>query len=199
MGFLDPEGVSGSNLFGYCGNNPVMYSDPSGKFAMSLTILGLIIGATAGGIIAYNVAKNNGADGWELFGWTMTGIVGGGIIGGALGAGVGALVTKTTGIIGFSITKYSIIPIKSVTILGNIPTYSSAAIVTGSGYYEIAKQLYDSISSLDRLANNFQYLADAKSLGSQFAIIPEYVVKIGYTLWEEINYLIQNNIPYIIY
>lgn len=46
---------------------PVMYSDPNGNFAISLTVLGLIIGAvvesTAGGIVAYNVAKDHGAEG----------------------------------------------------------------------------------------------------------------------------------------
>ena len=78
------------NLYCYCGNDPVNKYDPTGHFAISLTMLGLIIGAaigaTAGGIAAYTIAKNNGAEGWELFGWTMAGIVGGGIIGGALGA-----------------------------------------------------------------------------------------------------------------
>ena len=47
----------------------------------------------------------------------MAGIVGGGVIGGALGAGVGALVTKATGVIGLSITKYKfIIPMPVVPI-----------------------------------------------------------------------------------
>ena len=102
-----------------------MYFDPSGKFAISLTVLGLIvgavIGATAGGIVAYNVAKDHCAEGWELIGWTTLGIVGGGIIGGALGAGAGALATKLTGIYGYSVTKYSIIPIKKITVLGHMP------------------------------------------------------------------------------
>ena len=42
---------------------------------------------------------------------------------------------------------------------------------------KISNQLYNSLSSADRLANNLQYLADANSLGSKFAIIPEYVIK----------------------
>ncbi|MDD4157009.1 MAG: RHS repeat-associated core domain-containing protein [Candidatus Cloacimonetes bacterium] len=82
-------GLGETNLFTYCNNNPAMNVDPSGCFAISLTILGLIIGAvvgaTAGGIVAHNVAKENDAEGWELFGWTMLGIIGGGTIGGTLG------------------------------------------------------------------------------------------------------------------
>lgn len=41
------------------------------------------------GEYAYNTTKENGANGWELFGWTMLGIIGGGLIGGAIGATLG--------------------------------------------------------------------------------------------------------------
>ena len=91
--YLDPDTPSGLNLYAYCNNDPVNYSDPSGNFAISLAIAGLIvgavIGATIGGIIAYNAAKDNGSEGWELFGWTALGILGGGVIGGAIGYGIG--------------------------------------------------------------------------------------------------------------
>ena len=30
--YLDPSSVNGLNLYAYCGNNPVMYSDPTGHF-----------------------------------------------------------------------------------------------------------------------------------------------------------------------
>lgn len=46
--YLDTENVNGLNLFAYCGNDPVNYSDPTGHFAISLTLLGLIIGAVVG-------------------------------------------------------------------------------------------------------------------------------------------------------
>ena len=84
------------NMYAYCNNNPIMYTDETGAFAISLTVLGFIIGAaigaTAGGIIAYNIAEEQGATGQELVGWTALGIVGGGIVGGAIGAGAGALI-----------------------------------------------------------------------------------------------------------
>ena len=179
---------------------PVMYADPSGNFAISLTLLGLItgavIGAAAGGTIAYNVAKNNGKDGWELFGWTLLGALGGGIIGGALGAGVGVLVTHTTGIIGLSITKYSILPIKATTILGTMPGYIGAATASGSGYYLISNKLWYSMSAAERWYNNSTYIRDANKLGSQFSIFAEKVPKEGSTLLEELQYLIEHNIPW---
>lgn len=179
-----------------------MNVDPSGEFAISLTILGLIIGAvigaTAGGVVSYNIAKDNGAEGWELFGWTVLGIVAGGVIGGGIGAGVGALLTYFTGVTGLSVTKYSILLTHKVTILGNVPTYTAAATATGSGYYEISTKLYNNLTTLQRWDNNLQYLKDAHKLGTQFVMFPDFVVKHGYTLWLEFQYLLENNMHYIL-
>ena len=199
--YLDPQRINGLNLYAYCMNDPINKYDPSGHFAISLTMLGLIIGAaigaTAGGIAAYNIAKNNGVEGWELFGWTMAGVVGGGVIGGALGAGVGALVTKATGVIGLSITKYSIIPIKGTTVLGHMPGYIGAAQATGSGYYLVSNGTYDKmVQKCVEWTNNMTYLKDANYLGSRFVLAPDFVVREGGTFWKEIQYLIENGIPW---
>jgi RHS repeat-associated protein len=202
INYLDPSSGQGLNLYAYCGNNPVMYSDPSGKFAISLTMLGLIIGAvvgaTAGGIVAYNVAKDQGAEGWDLVGWTALGIVGGGIIGGALGTGAGALVTHFTGVTGLSITKYGVLITKKVTVLGHMPGYIGAAKATGSGYYLISNNLYDKLQlSNQSWNNNLQYLKDAHKLGTQFVVAPDHVVLAGGTLWQEIQYLVEQGIAWI--
>ena len=201
--YADPNTIGGVNLYSYCLNNPVIYSDPTGHFAITLTAIGLIagaiVGATAGGVVAYSIAKNNGVVGWELFGWTMLGVFGGGLLGAAIGAGIGALVTKATGIVGLSITKYSIIPIKNVTVLGNMPGYISAATSSGSGYYLISDKLWNSMSEAERWANNMQYLIDANKLHSQFALVPDKVVKAGSTFWKEIQFLITNGIPWTLF
>ena len=63
--YLEPQSINGLNLYVYCNNDSINKYDSTGHFAISLTLLGLIIGAaigaTAGGIDAYNIAKNNGA------------------------------------------------------------------------------------------------------------------------------------------
>ena len=37
--YLDPESINGLNLYAYCGNNPVNYSDGSGHFPILCTLL----------------------------------------------------------------------------------------------------------------------------------------------------------------
>ena len=182
---------------------PVMYLDPSGEFFIALTtialIVGAVIGATTGGLIAYNIAKNTGAEGWELFGWTAIGVVGGGVIGAAVGYGAGTLISNATGFFGFSVTKYSITAIKSITVLGHMPGYIGAAQAGGAGYYLISNDLYSRLVERGMsLANNLQYLKDAYRAGSQFVICPDYLVRTGGALWQEIHYLVEQGIAFFL-
>lgn len=82
------------NLFAYCKNNPTFSSDPTGQFLISTAvIIGAVafgvVGATIGGVRAYNSAKNDGAESLELVGRTALGAIAGGAIGAALGAAIG--------------------------------------------------------------------------------------------------------------
>ena len=45
--FLQPDSLQGMNLFAYCGNNPVMYTDPSGAIVISL-LVGLAVSFAVG-------------------------------------------------------------------------------------------------------------------------------------------------------
>ena len=45
--FLQPDSLQGMNLFVYCGNNPVMYKDPSGAIVISL-LVGLAVSFAVG-------------------------------------------------------------------------------------------------------------------------------------------------------
>ena len=197
--YIDPETPNGLNLYLYCSNDPVNYADPSGHLAITLSALAAIVlgvaGATAGGIIAYNAAKDNGAEGWDLLGWTVLGIVGGGIIGGASGYGIGALITKATGVLGFSIFKGHVFTITQTIVLGHYG-YTEVAKSLGYGFYEIADDLYNSLNNAQRWAMNSQYLNDCAKLGANFlveanrVISPFYKGNISY-LYHEIQYLLE--------
>ena len=103
ISYLDPESINGLNLYAYCLNNPVMYTDPYGTTAWwewllgGLIVVGLAVGsivtggavaavlagAAIGGAISYGTQAVSGELNWGQF---------------ALDIGVGAL----TGAIGAS-------------------------------------------------------------------------------------------------
>jgi RHS repeat-associated protein len=64
ISYLDPESINGLNLYAYCNNNPVMYSDPSGHLAITtMVIIGALLGAAFGaGINAGMQLYHNGGD-----------------------------------------------------------------------------------------------------------------------------------------
>ena len=90
--YLDPKSINGLNLYAYCGNNPVMYSDPSGHLVITTSLLvtslivGAIVGGVAGGIYGGITAA---ATGQNVFWGAIWGAVGGAIMG--AGAGIAAL------------------------------------------------------------------------------------------------------------
>ena len=61
--YLDPETTHGLNLYAYCNNNPVMYADPTGHFAISALIIATVLGAVLGGVTsAVSQAASNDWD-----------------------------------------------------------------------------------------------------------------------------------------
>ena len=88
--FLNSDGILGqtgnvlsTNMYAYCVNNPVMYIDRDGNFAISILVAGIIIGGILGGY----TRVQNGAELWSEDFWIGVGT--GALIGAAVGAVAG--------------------------------------------------------------------------------------------------------------
>ncbi len=90
--YIDPNQINGVNLYVYCGNNPIMCSDPEGCLAITLSmilttaIIGFISGSVVGGVAGGLIAAANGTNvGYGI----LAGILAGGITG--AGAAIASL------------------------------------------------------------------------------------------------------------
>ena len=90
--YLDPSSINGLNLYCYCHNNPIMYYDPTGHLAISVSLLiaGLFIGTLVGAassIVTQGLTE--GRDNINLWQVLLDGTIGG--ISGLLAfSGIGA-------------------------------------------------------------------------------------------------------------
>ena len=93
VNYLEPESIHGLNLYAYCNNNPVMFSDPSGHFAMPNWLKWLIGGVVIAGLGIATVFTGGAAGvilGAAFYG-AVTGSVGGAIVGGVIGGVASAI------------------------------------------------------------------------------------------------------------
>ena len=103
-GYVNANGdLLGFNMYAYCGNNPVMYVDPTGEFAISLLIVGIIIGVTVG--FGATVAADYVDDG-EVFNGSIDTeeYVANTLIGGLVGAIAAPAMPHIAGFMGQSFT-----------------------------------------------------------------------------------------------
>ena len=86
ISYLDPDSINGLNLYAYCGNNPIMYSDPNGtlKWYHWLGIIGAVI------VVAAATVLTCGAAGIAIGGAGLAGaVIHGAAVGALIGAGIG--------------------------------------------------------------------------------------------------------------
>ena len=97
--YIDPEFVNGINLYAYCSNDPVNYSDPSGNSFIAAVLIGAAIGALLG--FGATVLADYADDG-EVFNDSISAgdYVANTIAAGALGALAGGLGYAVAPVIG---------------------------------------------------------------------------------------------------
>ncbi len=103
--YLDLENVNGLNLYAYCGNNPVMYADPSGCLPEWLKWLGVGLAVVGTALVIGAVTVLTAGVGTTILAGTMAGaVLHGAAVGTLIGAGIGVV---TGGIIGGATTGWS--------------------------------------------------------------------------------------------
>ena len=86
------QGLMGYNMFAYCGNNPIMLSDPSGEFFLTALIV-IGVGAFVGAGTGAYIAACDGGDTGDI----IEGAIEGGLTGAAAGA-IACFVPQTVAI-----------------------------------------------------------------------------------------------------
>ena len=99
--------VYGLNLYAYCMNDPINYSDPSGHSAI---LIGIIIGAILGAILGFGTAAYiDYQDDGQIFNGSVKwyDYLGATVLGGVIGAGIGAVIGYIAPQIGSALSSFA--------------------------------------------------------------------------------------------
>ena len=94
VAYLDPDSISGMNLYAYCGNDPVNLCDPYGKFSLTSYLTGMGIAALTGALVgAFSYIISEGISyaltGESSWSWAQ---FAGNVLGGAIGGAVSVVI-----------------------------------------------------------------------------------------------------------
>ncbi|MBR1517651.1 MAG: hypothetical protein IJ620_05880 [Bacteroidales bacterium] len=94
----NPFSTQSLNRYSYCGNNPVMNTDPDGEFVLTAALVAtIVVSAGIGAYYGYKTGVAKGATGWGLVGYSLAGATIGGVAGFAGGV-AGATVANAVGV-----------------------------------------------------------------------------------------------------
>ena len=137
--YLDPESINGLNLYAYCGNNPIMYTDITGHSWESFwnSTGGKIVGTVLiiGAMVALSIATAGvgtavvGALGGGFWAAVAGGAVGGAISGAIFGAGISMISQGVTN--GYSNIDYGQVAIEG--LIGMASGAATGALFAGIG------------------------------------------------------------------
>ncbi|HPQ46693.1 MAG TPA: RHS repeat-associated core domain-containing protein [Clostridia bacterium] len=200
-----------TNLYAYCGNNPLMFVDYSGKVFMFVTgAIGLVVGGIIGGVIAARNGENIwvgagiGAAAGGLVGLTC-GAAAGVVLAGSATATTAAVVSGATSI-GYTIAGGSLYAGGQM-IVNNIKKASSNITVLGrytDGYLDLADDInarvfnvsegtWNSMTTAEQWAMNERFLNESIEMGHDFILATNAYNTGANSFFEaEINYLLNN-------
>lgn len=131
------QGLLGYNMFVYCNNNPIAFSDPSGEVLISAIIIGVVIGAAAafGGTVVADY-KDDG----EVFNGSVSTeqYIAATVIGGTIGGLTGGIASSTFSVT-FPTITYAVTPAgtQALTVGASTVAVSGTAVLTGAGLLAI--------------------------------------------------------------
>ena len=155
VNYLEPESIHGLNLYAYCNNNPVMFADPSGHFAMPNWLKWLIGGVVIAGLGIATVFTGGAAGvilGAAFYG-AVTGSVGGAIVGGVIG-GVASAISGEGFLSGFA--NGAADGFMSGAIMGGMTGALTAGINIATGAVKIVGTAQKTGSLFHQFASNVQ-------------------------------------------
>ncbi|WP_288147254.1 RHS repeat-associated core domain-containing protein [Thomasclavelia cocleata] len=168
--YLDPSNINGMNLYTYCYNDPVNYSDGSGhmpEWAQWLIGGALVVGAIA---LTICTAGAGGALAIAMGGGFWATVGSGALVGAVVGAASGALMSAGTQIIANGFENFSWSEVGKGAITGCIAGGIAGGFFAGIQYGLSAGKIANSVSGLSkaqtRLDNVFKPLNNIKNLSN---------------------------------
>lgn len=172
-------------MYCYCGNNPIMYSDPSGHIAISALLLGMAIGFGVGFAIGggFEIGKQIYANGWNPGDWDW-GQIGLSALGGGV-AGAISSISLGTGLVGY-LSAFAFGGIGSALggwISGSVTSWETAgmAFLIGGTANVLGKGVTDIINKIKVGKNIFVVANKANKIASMSA------KKKSLAIWEMIG------------
>jgi RHS repeat-associated protein len=132
VSYLNPESINGINLYMYCGNNPVMYADPTGHSVLLAMFIGFLVGSLIGG--TFEIGKQISNSGWNPSDWDWKQI-GFSTLGGGMAGSLSAIPISGSGIFSY-LGTFMLGGTASVTgglISGAVDNWQTALLAFGIG------------------------------------------------------------------